>query len=204
MNITLYHAPKSRSMRVLWTLEEIGLPYQIQLVDSKAGEHKSPDYRKINPFGLIPAIKIDDKPLFESTAICMVLAELTPEKKLIPSLGSWERAQCFQWMSFATNTIENPILFYFENTIFLPEEKRNASRAEISRAQFREIASTFEKAALMEGEWLCGNDFTLADLLCGSILNWASSMKLTDGFTGIESYLARIRERPAFKRMLEK
>ena len=67
--VTLYHAPRSRSLRARWLLEEIGAPYEVRLLDLGKGDHKAPGYLALNPMGKVPTVVVDGHPVWESPAI---------------------------------------------------------------------------------------------------------------------------------------
>ena len=102
-NITLYGTGTTRSSRCKWTLLELGLEFDY--VDDGSLIH-TPELKKLHPLGKLPAIVINDKSYFESTAICTYLCDLYPEKKLIATAGSRERALHEQWCSFVLSEIE--------------------------------------------------------------------------------------------------
>src|SRR5215471_12778214 len=104
--LTLYHSAQSRSVRPRWMLEEIGAPYELRRLDLMAGEQKRPEFLKINPNGAVPALVDGDTALFESAAICEHLADRFPEKRLAPPLGTPARGHYYQWIQFATCTLE--------------------------------------------------------------------------------------------------
>src|SRR5262249_30062465 len=124
----LYHSPRSRSVRARWLLEEIGEPYELVRLDLSKAEHKEPGYLKIHPHGAVPAFSDGDLTMFESSAICMYLADKFPQKRLAPPVGSTVRGLYYQWMVYSIATLEPPILQIFLNTVMLPEEKRSPAQ----------------------------------------------------------------------------
>ena len=82
--LTLYHASPSRSSVVLWMLEELGEPYDIQLLNLQKEENRQPDYMAINPMGKVPALRHNDTVITELAAICTYLADAFPQAKLAP------------------------------------------------------------------------------------------------------------------------
>src|ERR1700761_4905900 len=101
----LFHVPGSRSSRVLWTLEEIGRPYE--LVTLEWDERKGDEHRRRHPLGKVPAFEFDDgQVLFESLAICLQLADVAPDAGLLPALGTPARGRAYQWGTFAIAELE--------------------------------------------------------------------------------------------------
>ena len=191
MAITLFHAPNSRSARVRWLLEEIGADYELAVV---AREDRSSDaYRARQPFGRVPALATDDGTLFETMALCLHLAEGHPEAGLLPPEGSFERALVYQWISVGLTEIEP----------FLGEATRAAEsdpeRAEVARERVRTVVTVVE-AALDGHEFLVGDAFSVADILCGSALFSIRRAELIDDAPAVTAYLARLEARPARER----
>lgn len=108
----VYHREGAgRPIRVLWTLEEAGLPYELTILSRE--EAAAAEHRARQPLGRVPVIEPDDATLFESAALCLHVAELNPQAELIPAPGTVERALVYQWMFFAMTEIEPPAIQVF-------------------------------------------------------------------------------------------
>ena len=195
----LYYAPQTRAGRPRWLLEELGAPYELVRLDFSKGEHKAPEYMKIHPHGAVPALVDGDVAMFESAAICMYLADKFADKRLAPPVGTPARATYYQWMVYSMATLEPPVLQIFLNTVMLPEAERSTAAVEKARAAFTQVADVLERA-LAGRTHLLGEQFSAADVMIGSTLNWASFMGLLKGRTALEAYVKRLAERPAFQR----
>ena len=195
----LYHSARSRSARPRWLLEEIGEPYELVRVDISKGENKTPDYLKIHPHGVVPALVDGDVKLMESAAICMYLADKYPQKRLAPTVGTAARGYYYQWMVYTVATLEPPVLQIFMNTVMLPEEKRSGAAVDEARKTFSGVANTLTQA-LTSKPYLLGNDFSAADVMIGSTLAWGSFMGLIAGQSVLEDSVKRVSERPAYLR----
>src|SRR5881227_560918 len=104
----LYYMPRTRSIRVLWMLEEIGKEYDLTQI--AGAERRSAEHLRRHPLGRVPALELGDgTTMFESAAICLQLADLNPGAGLIPPLGSSERALVYQWVIFAMAELEAPL-----------------------------------------------------------------------------------------------
>src|SRR5690242_1292318 len=103
---TLYYAPGAASMLPHLALLETGAPYELKLVDTAAKQHKSAEYLKLNPNGVIPTLVADGAPMAEAAAMALLLAERHPEAKLAPAPGSPQRAAFLQWMLHFANTLQ--------------------------------------------------------------------------------------------------
>jgi glutathione S-transferase len=195
----LYYAPQTRAGRPRWLLEEIGVPYELVRIDLSKGEHKKPEHLKIHPHGAVPALVDGDLALFESSAICMYLADKFPEKRLAPPVGTPARGLYYQWMVYTMATLEPPLMQVFMNTVMLPEKERSSAAAEKGRVQFAEVARVLEQV-LAGRAFMLGEQFSAADVMIGSTLAWGAMMGLVKGHPQIDSYVKRLSERPALQR----
>ena len=193
--LTLYGSPKTRSSRVQWLLEELGVPYELKNIDLKTGDSKSPDYLKIHPHGAVPALVDGDKCLIESAALCAYLAD--KYGKFSPRVDSAERGDYYQWLFYGVATLEPPLM----HTARYPEDKRVPAIAEEGKQGFQSCATVLEDH-LRTRNYILGKDFTAADCVVGSLLAFAKNLGLTNGYPTIEAYVARIKSRPAFQRMI--
>lgn len=197
----LYFAPRTRATRPRWLLEELGVPYELLSLDLEKGEHKQLPYLRIHPLGQVPALVDDDVTVYESIAICMYLADKFIDKKLAPAFSSPDRAAYYQWMLFAAATLEPPIGDYFAHTQGQPEDKRNPEAA--AKAKERALAAIKAVEHAMLGKmYLVGEKFSAADIVVGSIMRWADSMKLLTDAPDLASWLYELKSRPAFKRAM--
>jgi glutathione S-transferase len=109
----LYFSPGNANLAPHMILEEIGLPFELVVVDRAKNEQLSPEYLKLNPSGRIPVLVDDDLVLFETAAICLHLADTHPQANLVPALGTQQRAQLYKWLMYMTNTLQAELLTYF-------------------------------------------------------------------------------------------
>lgn len=193
----LYHAARTRSVRPRWLLEEMGVPYELVRIDLTKGEQKQPAYLAIHPHGVVPALVDGDLSLFESSAICMYLADKFPEQRMCPPVGTPARGLYYQWMVYAIATLEPPLIQIFQHTIMLPEEKRSAQAAEEAKGKFTEVTQVLTKA-LAGKPFLLGENFSAADIMVGSTLAWAHLLGLLADFPALQEYVGRLIQRPAY------
>jgi glutathione S-transferase len=183
----LFHVPGSRSTRVLWTLEEIGRPYDLTTLtwDERKGE----EHRRRHPLGKVPAFEFDDgQVLFESAAICLQLADLNPEAGLVPPLGSPERGRVYQWTVFAIAELEK--------VAFPWNRARRGNQDETEAAEkFAPVAEALR--AVLTGPWIAGDDFSVADILIVSILRNTVELGLLEPGDPVSAYVERGLARPA-------
>lgn len=191
MPITFYHNPMSRGQIVRWMLEEVGEPYDPVVLDY-AGGMKAADYLAINPMGKVPAIVHAGKTVTECAGICAYLADAFPAANLAPPTHM--RADYYRWLFFAAGPVESAITnrsLGFE----LPEGKdRMAGYGSFDRA-----IATLEQA-VSGPAWICGDQFTAADVYVGSQVDWGLNFKSIPATPLLEAYAARLRTRPAYQR----
>jgi len=190
--MTLYWSPRSRSFTALWLLEETERPYERVLIDISTGAQKTPDYLAINPMGKVPALRDGEATVAEAAAICAYVAERYPDARLAPPLGDPRRAKYFQWLAFSPGCIEPAIIQIFTK-IEVPSRT----------AGWGDATQVFDvlDQALETGPWLLGDEFSAADIMIGSGLNFAINVfKMVPSRPSFQRYLARCAARPAFQR----
>jgi len=187
----LYHVPRTRSIRVLWALEEAGAPYELTVL--QPDERHSDEHLRRHPLGRVPVIEEDGGFVFESGAICLHIADAYPAAALAGPLGSHERALVYQWVFFGIAELEPPFLD------FRRSKETDASAAATARERFHAAAVVVEHA--LDGhEFLVGDRFTVADVVCGEFLGVTGHFGLTDGMPEIVAYVERLEARPARQR----
>ncbi len=201
MALKLYYAPRTRSTRPRWVLEELGVPYEIERINMAAGDHKKPEYMAIQPLGAVPAFKDGDQPIFESAAICMHLADKFPDKGLAPAPGTPARAEYYQWIFFGMATMEPVVTTVFQHQVMLPPEKRDPNALDAAKVRYQTILNVISKA-LSGKQFIAGGKFSVADVVIGSILQWSKAMGLLNDNPDLVAYVKTLTERPAFKRAI--
>jgi glutathione S-transferase len=187
----LYYMPRTRSIRVLWLLEEIGQPYDLTQI--AGAERRSAEHLQRHPLGRVPALELSDgTTMFESAAICLALADMNPDAGLIAPLGSSQRALVYQWVMFAVAELEAPLFRWIG-------ELGEGATESPSRDRFTAAAGAMH-GALDGRDWLLGAAFTVADVMCASVLQGANSRELLRPWPGLEAYVQRSEARPAYVR----
>ncbi|HEY4121324.1 MAG TPA: glutathione S-transferase family protein [Byssovorax sp.] len=164
-SIVIHHAPQTRAAIVLWTLEELGVPYESKKVDFKSGEHKSEGYAKINPNKRVPAMIVDGRPMFESTAMVIFLAEkFGADKKLWPTDDAG-RAEAMGWTVWGTAQLGHDIHgLMMASSERVPKELHHEPMAKLCRGAVETDLKVLD-ARLAEHPYVMGETFTLADVL---------------------------------------
>jgi glutathione S-transferase len=180
-------------VRVAWLLEEIGAPYELTSVsaeEAREGEHLAR-----HPLGHVPVLETEGEVLFESTAICLYLADQHPEAGLIGPVGSHDRAAVYQWALFAMTELEPPIVE------FAWHSQGDPVRAAAGADRFRAGAAVIERT--LEGrEFLVQDRLTVADIVTGAVLAGATRRRLLPhpDLPRVSAYVERLIARPALVR----
>jgi glutathione S-transferase len=192
-DLTLYTHPYSRGRIVRWMLEELELPYNIEVKEFN-GNIKAADYLAINPMGKVPALRHGSVVVTEVAAICAYLADQFPQKGMAPAPASPERGTYYRWMFFVAGPLEMAMT-----------AKANKWRVDSENAQsigcgLIEDAVNAVEQALKSSPYLCGNQYTAADLLVSSYIGWEMMQKNLEERPIFKEYVARTQSRPAAKR----
>lgn len=193
-DITFYTNPMSRGQIARWMLEEVGQPYEMIILDYGPAM-KAADYLAINPMGKVPAIVHKGKVVTEAAAICAYLADAFPDAGLAPPLA--ERADYYRWMFFAAGPVEAAVSNKALG-LSVPEGRERT----IGYGSFDHMINALEQAVSGE-QWICGDQFTAADVYAGSQVDWGLTFGTMPSRPAFEAYAARLRERPAYKRQKE-
>ncbi|KLV03753.1 MULTISPECIES: glutathione S-transferase family protein [Photobacterium] len=199
--ITLYGYPRTRSLRVSWLLEELGVDWQYHLVDFNKSEHRSSQFLALNPQGKVPCLIDGDTVVTESAAICFYLAERYGHHWL-PEPGTAESATHHEWTSFIITELEQPLWSMGKHRFALPESIRLPEMLPVASWEFKKALQTAE-ARIPEQGYLFGHFPTVADILLAHTLNWAVKFdqKLP---LKLEKYRQYVSRRPALSRALER
>lgn len=189
-NLTLYSANPSRGFMNQWLLEELGVAYELKLLDLDANQHKEAKYLEINPMGKVPSLVHDGVVVTEAAAISMYLADLYPEKGLSVLPGSALRGPYLRWCFYGPVTIE-PALVSKAFGLTHPDYQ--------PFADIEVVADTL-RAALAGREFIVGDSFTAADVAIGSAIHWGLElMPVLPRHPELVDYWTRLTARPAWK-----
>lgn len=214
--IVVHHLNNSRSQRVLWLLEELGLPYEVKRYQrDRKTLLAPPELRAVHPLGKSPVIEDGGQVLAESGAIIEYLAERYGEGRLVPRAGTPERLRYRYWMHFAEGTAQPPLLlkllFDRVETGPMPFFVRPVARAIARRAKGTYIQPNIERnldfmeAELGQRAWFAGEAFSAADVQMSFPLEAAAVRGGLDARRPrLMGFLERIHARPAYRRAIEK
>jgi len=189
-SLTLYTHPMSRGRIARWMLEEIGQPYDTEVVEYGPAM-KGPAYRAINPMGKVPALRHGETIVTEAAAICAYLADAFPAAGLAPPPTSPLRGTYYRWMFFAAGPLEYAAA-HKALGITVPDDKRGM----IGYGSYGETMDALELAVSV-GEYILGPDFSAADVYVGSHINWGLQFGSIERRPAFEAYWQRLAGRPA-------
>ena len=193
---TLYLLPSSAAMAPHILLREIGAPFDLVILDKERGEHKAPEYLKLNPMGRVPTLADGDLVIFESAAICLHLVDTHPDSGLAQPVGTPERARFYQWLIYLTNTVQADMLPYFYPERYAPADDSAHVKA-IMADRLMEHFALLDRE--LEGrEHLLGERISAADLYLFMLARWTRHMpRKARDLPNLGPYLARIHARPS-------
>ncbi|WP_395647602.1 glutathione S-transferase family protein [Terricaulis sp.] len=195
-DLTFYTNPMSRGRIIRWMLEEVGQPYNTEIL-GYGTSMKSAQYLAINPMGKVPAIKHGDTVVTESAAICAYLADAFPQAKLAPASGSKERGPYYRWLFYGAGPVEAMASNHALGVV-IPDDKRGM----VGYGSRQDVIDVLDKA-LSGRDYLAGPSFTAADLYVGAQIGWGLQFGTIDKRPSFEAFLARITSRPAAVRARE-
>lgn len=188
--LTLYTNPQSRGRIIRWLLEELNVPYEVKVLQY-GPEMKSAEFLALNPMGKVPVITHGDVVVTEAAAICAYLADQFADKQLAPAPDSAERAAYYRWMFFAAGPLE-----------MATTAKAYNWRIDTDNAQavgcglYADTLNALE-TALTNGPYICGEQFTAADVYVGSHIEWGMMFETLEKRPAFIEYVQRLQARPA-------
>jgi glutathione S-transferase len=201
--IRIYHAPRTRGIRPIWACEELGLDYEVVLVDFSAEYRASEEWRRMNPVGKVPVLVDGTLTMYESGAMVQYLIDCYgggERPVLQPRPGSAEHALYLQWGWFAESTFARPLGEIVNHRRAFPESPSQAAIEEMQARAWLCVAALDQ--ALKGRTWILGGSFSGADIMLGYSLNLHADLAPGDLPAEAARYLAALRERPGFKAAL--
>jgi glutathione S-transferase len=194
--LTIFHAPGSRSQRIVWLSEEMGIPYELKT--EQFGQF-SPEFLQTNPAGALPAIRDGDVRMGESTAIMQYLMDAHGPTPLARKYGDDRYADYLQFLTFGEASMGaflNPALF---TQFMAPDDQKQNFTVDVAKNMFRNRLKSLD-AQLDKGAYMAGDDFTAADISVGYALNLGKGLGLdADYSTKVKAYHDRMQARPAYQ-----
>ena len=192
-DLTFYTNPQSRGRIVRWMLEEVGGPYETEIVTYD--RMKDPAYLAVNPMGKVPAIKHRDHVVTEAAAICVYLADVFPDAMLAPNVE--EKGDYYRWLFYAAGPIEQAVTNNFAKWVPAPEQGRM-----FGYGSFDTVVSVLEEL-FTSRDYVCGSRFTAADVYVGSQIMFPLQFGMLPERDCFLRYRDRLQARDAYKRATE-
>ena len=203
-DIILHHAPQTRSMRSLWLLHELGVPFSI----APRGFDKSlrdPNYLKLSPAGRVPALEIDGRRMFETGAITQYLCERFPEAGLGRDIGSSERMEWLVWVHFAETISQHVAALTQQHLVLRDDSMRSAAVMTLEAARLGKCYDALE-AQLVETEhssrMLLHGGFSAADVSVGQAVYLGRKFRALTEHPKLAAWFAQLEARDAFQKSL--
>jgi glutathione S-transferase len=204
--ILLHYYPSNASMAPHILLEELGVPFELSLVDRTREAHKKPDYLKLNPNGLIPVLVHDDLVLYEAAAICLHLADMHGQAAMAPAFGTPQRAHFYKWLMWLTNTLQPGLNLYFYPERWVTPGHTQAATGVKAMAEARIGPMLDQLEDHLEshgGPWLMGEQYTALDPFALMLCRWTRDFaQPARDRAALGAYLRRMLERPAVQRAI--
>ena len=213
--LQLYYAPSNASITPHILLEEMGLPFELKLVDRANNAHKSPEFLKLNPNGLIPVLVDGDLVLYETAAICLYLTDAHPEKNLAPAVGTRERAHFYKWLIWMCDTVQPAIIMYFYTDRYTASTDPEVLAQITAKTQERiggMLKQLDDHLGKNGGPWMMGETFTALDIYAFMLGRWTRGFKgdaastqpasAAAAWPHLAPFMLRMLARPAVQRVV--
>ncbi|MCK8465470.1 glutathione S-transferase family protein [Aliiroseovarius sp. S1339] len=196
--IKLHHVPWSRSFRVLWLLEELGLRSTIECYSITDGSLRHPDFLAISPAGRVPALEIDGQVLFESGAIVEYLCETRPEAGLGRAPGHPERPRYLEFLHFAETQAALIANLNLAQVFLRDPAARSPLLIKLDTKRLEKTLAPLERR-LGAQDWLLASGFSGADVMLGFNLFAVPFFVHLDDFPNLRAYIDRVKARPGWQ-----
>jgi glutathione S-transferase len=195
----IFHAPNTRSVRIVWLFEELGLPYTLERFTLGDPAMRAPDYAKVHPMGRVPALQDGKTTIFESGAIVQYVLARHGHGRLAPDPAAPEFPQYLQWLHYAEGMIMPPVNTIVVETILLPAERRNQVNVDRATKLLSRMLGAVD--AHLQGRDFLAGAFSGADIMTGHACTVAARLgaDIADK-PNVAAYVARLNERPALQR----
>ena len=210
--IQLHYYPSTASMAPHVLLRELGVPFELLLVDRKQNAQKMTAYLQLNPNGLIPVLTDGDLILYEAAAICLHLCDTNPDAGLAPKVGTEERAHFYKWLMWLTNTLQATLIAYFYPERWVSAGNDSGVLEVKAQAEIKvgllldQLDAELAKQALLHrAPWLLGANYSAVDIYTLMLCRWTRNFdsKPARDRTHLGPYLQRMLARPAVVKAFE-
>jgi glutathione S-transferase len=189
-DLIFYTNPQSRGRIARWMLEEIGQPYDTEII--AYDQMKSEAYLAVNPMGKVPALKHRDHIVTEAAAICAYLADVFPQAGLAPRDD--EKADYYRWLFYAAGPVEQAVTNHFAKFNPAPEQGRM-----FGYGSYDKVVAVLDELFSLR-DYVCGDRFTAADVYVGSAIMWGTQFGTLPQRDSFSRYADRLKARDNFQR----
>ena len=199
--LKLHFAPNSRASRIMWLLEELELPYELNRMDFHPKDLKSDEHRERHPLGRVPVLEDGDVSIYESGAIVEYILARHKDGDLKPSVDSSLYPEYLQWFHYCEGMVMPPVNTIVVQTVLLPPDRRDETA--LSQAQ-RLLSKSWApvEEAMTGRDYLIG-DFSAADVMLGHACFMSNRLGcISDDMPNLKGYVQRIAARPAFDKAI--
>lgn len=201
--ITVYGAPPTRALRVLWMLEEMGTGYEVHSVEF-AKRFEDAEFLEASPAGSFPAIRDGDTCIMESCAILEYLGAKYGPTPLTPKPSDSNYPAYISFLHFGEASLSAPLNVTIGSRFFAPEDQKQNWGAQLAIDIFVRKSAAL-RGPLSKSEYVAGDTFTAADISCGFAIGLARFLGFDDKLdSALHDYASRLSERPAFQRAMSK
>ena len=198
MKLTLHHCHETRSMRPLWLLNELGVPFDL-VIHPFGRELRNPDYLQLNPAGRVPCLVMEDQAIIESGAIIEVLCDAFPESDLGRAPGHPERAKWLQWLHYAETVAVHDAALTQQHIVINSEQDRSPLILKLERLRLIKTLEVLD-IQLTQSEFLLPGGFSAADIAIGYSVFVASHFVDLRDLSILHDYYGRLVAREAYQR----
>jgi glutathione S-transferase len=201
----LYFSPGSAAMAPHAMLQDIGEPFELVRIDTAGGQQRSADYLKLNPHARVPTLIYDgDRVMYESTAICLFLADRHPSIPFVPKSDSKVRGLFLQWMAYLTNTLQESCMHWWHPEKFVDGIEQQAAVKRKAEQRTAEMFRFLDEQLAKSGPFLCGSTFYICDYYAGMLARWTRAMPTPAHVNlNVNRLIRAVMERPGYARMLK-
>jgi glutathione S-transferase len=186
-------------------LNELGVAFELQLVDPKKGETRTPEYLKLNPHARVPTLVEGDMVMYEAAAIVQYLCERHPGAELAPAPGTWQRPLFLQWLAYLTNTVQEELNHWWHVEAYAgPDEHCHKPMLDQTERNLDQMWRFLDGRIAGHGPFLLGDRFSALDIYLAMLARWSRNCaKPAKEFPALRQLIETVKARPAYARMLE-
>lgn len=201
----LYWTPGTAAMAPHAVLIELGVAFELQLVDPKKGETRTPEYLKLNPHARVPTLVEGDMVMYEAAAIVQYLCERHPGAELAPAPGTWQRPLFLQWLAYLTNTVQEELNHWWHVEAYAgPDDRCHKPMLDQTERNLDQMWRFLDGRIAGHGPFLLGDRFSAADIYIAMLARWSRNCaKPAKEFPALRRLIETVKARPAYARMLE-